>query len=72
VGRVHLLKELAERAKIQLNTHTMDGKLDPLTRLHHVIQIAKYSTGRAENALLVRAGTVGNVLTLNGCRYDLV
>jgi hypothetical protein len=41
VGRVHLLKELAERAEIQLNTHTMDGKLDRLTRLHHVIPIAK-------------------------------
>jgi hypothetical protein len=42
VGRVHILKELAERAEIQLNTHTMDGKQDPLTRLHHVIPIAKY------------------------------
>src|SRR5580704_10015869 len=42
VGRIHLLKGLAERAEIQLNTHTMDGKLDPLTRLHHVIPIAKY------------------------------
>ena len=42
VGRVHILKEWAERAEIQLNTHTMDGKLDPLTRLHHVIPVAKY------------------------------
>jgi hypothetical protein len=42
VGRVHIRKELAERAEIQLNTHTMDGKLDPLTRLHHVIPLAKY------------------------------
>jgi hypothetical protein len=42
VGRVHLLKELAERAEIQLNTHTMDGKMDPLTRLHHVIPVAKH------------------------------
>ena len=42
VGRVHLLKELAERAAIQLNTHTLDGKLDRFTRLHHVIPIAKY------------------------------
>ena len=42
VGRVHILKEWAERAQIQLNTHTMDGKMDPLTRLHHVIPIAKY------------------------------
>ena len=42
VGRVHLLKELAERAEIQLNTHTMDGNMDGLTRLHHVIPIASY------------------------------
>jgi len=42
VGRVHILKELAERAQIQLNTHTKDGKLDPLTRLHHVIPIAEF------------------------------
>lgn len=42
VGRVHILKDLAERAEIQLNTHTMDGKLDPMTRLHHVIRIADY------------------------------
>ncbi len=42
VGRVHLRKEWAERAEIQLNTHTMDGNIDPLTRLHHVIPIAGY------------------------------
>ena len=42
VGRVHLLKELAERATIQLNTHSMDGNIDGLTRLHHLIPIAKY------------------------------
>lgn len=42
VGRIHIRKELAERAEIQLNTHAMDGKTDPITRLHHVIQIAKY------------------------------
>jgi hypothetical protein len=42
VGRVHIKKDLAERAQIQLNTHTMDGNLDPLTRLHHVIPIADY------------------------------
>ena len=42
VGRVHLLRTLAERAEIQLKTHTMDGKMDPLTRLHHVIPVAKY------------------------------
>jgi hypothetical protein len=42
VGRVHLLKEWAERAEIQLNTHAMDGKVDVTTRLHHVIPVAKY------------------------------
>ena len=42
VGRVHILRELAERAEIQLNTHTMDGKMDALTRLHHVIRIEEY------------------------------
>jgi hypothetical protein len=42
VGRVHIKKELAQRAQIQLNTHTMDGNLDPRTRLHHVIPIADY------------------------------
>jgi hypothetical protein len=40
VGRVHLRQDLAERAEIRLNTHTMDGQMDPLTRLHHVIPIA--------------------------------
>jgi hypothetical protein len=42
VGRVHILKDLAERAELRLNTHTMDGKMDPETRLHHVIPIAKH------------------------------
>ena len=42
VGRVQLLKDLAERAEIQLNTHTMDGKKDMTTRLHHVIPVANY------------------------------
>ncbi|HEX8910937.1 MAG TPA: hypothetical protein VF796_01160 [Humisphaera sp.] len=42
VGRVHLLKEWGERDELQLNTHTLDGKLDPLTRLHHVIPVARY------------------------------
>jgi hypothetical protein len=42
VGRVQLLKSLAERAEIVLNTHTLDGKLDGLTRLHHGIPVKKY------------------------------
>ena len=42
VGRIHIRRDLAERAQIRLNTHTMDGKMDPLTRLHHVIPISKF------------------------------
>ena len=42
VGRVQIIREWAERAEIQLNTHTFDGKLDPRTRLHHVIAIGKH------------------------------
>jgi hypothetical protein len=50
VGRVHILRTLAERAEIQLNTHTMDGKLDPLTRLHQVLPLAKYLPAAAVKA----------------------
>jgi hypothetical protein len=42
VARVHLLRELAERAQIQLKTSTLDGKSQPLTWYYHVIPIAKY------------------------------
>lgn len=42
VGQVHVLRELAERAEIRLNTHTMDGKMDPSKRLHYVIPVAEY------------------------------
>jgi hypothetical protein len=45
VGRVHILKGLAERAEIRLNTHTLDGKLDSFTRLHHVIPIGPLMKG---------------------------
>jgi hypothetical protein len=51
VGRVHLRKEWAERAEIRLNTHTMDGQMDPLTRLHHAIRVAEHmkeATAEAE------------------------
>jgi hypothetical protein len=47
VGRVHILKEWAERTELWLNTHTMDGKADPLTGLYHVIRIADYLKARA-------------------------
>jgi hypothetical protein len=42
VVSVHLTKELAERASIQLNTDTLDGKVAPLTWYYHSIPIAKY------------------------------
>ena len=38
----HLLKELGERAQIQLKTNHMDGKQHVLTWYYHVIPIAKY------------------------------
>ena len=40
--QVHLLKELAERAQLELRTSTLDGKSEPLTWYYHVIPIAKY------------------------------
>ena len=41
-ARVEILKDLAQRAELVLNTHTLDGKTDWSTRLHHAIPIAKY------------------------------
>lgn len=41
-GYVTITKDLAERAEILLNTHTMDGKLDVMTRLHHVIPVKQF------------------------------
>lgn len=41
-ARVHLNKELAERAQIWLTTSSFDGKRAPLTRFHHIISIANY------------------------------
>lgn len=49
VGRIHILKELAERAEIWLNTHTMDGKKQVMTRLHHIIKIEKYMKSAKTN-----------------------
>ena len=42
VVRVHVLKELAERAEIQLRTRHLDGKQEALTSYYHVIPIAEY------------------------------
>jgi len=45
VVSVHLTRELAERASIQLNTDTLDGKVAPLTWYYHSIPIAGYLKG---------------------------
>ncbi len=42
VARVHLLKEWAERAVIQLRTGHLDGKQSPLTWYYHTIPIVDY------------------------------
>jgi hypothetical protein len=42
VYRVHILRELAERASIQLTTSHLDGKQELLTWYYHRIPIAKY------------------------------
>lgn len=42
VARVHVLKELAMRAEIQLKTHRLDDKQEPLTWYYHSIPIAEY------------------------------
>ena len=42
IGRVHVLRELAERAQITFNTRTIDGKIDPTAGWYYVIPVAKY------------------------------
>ena len=42
VASVHLKKELAERAQIQLKTRNLDGKREPLTWYYHSIRIVDY------------------------------
>jgi len=39
---IHLKREWALRAEIQLRTQTLDGKREPLTWYYHSIPIAKY------------------------------
>lgn len=41
-ARVHLLRELAERAEIQLRTGTLDGRQQPMTWYYYSIPIADY------------------------------
>ena len=42
VARVHVIRELAERAEIHLRSHHLDGKQDAITWYYHSISIAKY------------------------------
>lgn len=42
VARVHLIRELAERAEIRLRTSRLDGKREALTSYYYVIPIAEY------------------------------
>lgn len=42
VARVHILRELAERASIDLKTNHLDGKQQLATWYYHSIPIAKY------------------------------
>jgi hypothetical protein len=42
VMSVHLKRELAERAEIQLKTGTLDGKQSPRTWYYHVIPLAEH------------------------------
>jgi len=42
VARVHLTRELAERAQIRLQTSTLDGKQQPLTWYYHPIPVRTY------------------------------
>ena len=65
VGRVHLRKDLAERAVIRLNTRTLDGKTMNLTGgMYHAIPIAKY----LKSAPVGSAGTRTQVV-LNGVEF---
>ncbi len=65
VGRVHLRKDLAERAVIRLNTRTLDGKTMNLTGgMYHAIPMAKYLKS-------VPAGSAGTrtQVVLNGVEF---
>ncbi|MBG88773.1 MAG: hypothetical protein CMO80_17990 [Verrucomicrobiales bacterium] len=42
IGRVHILRSLAERATVVLKTHHMDGKMTPRTWYYHSIPIKKH------------------------------
>lgn len=42
VARIHLRKELAQRAQLRLNTSHLDGKQTPRTWYYHVIPVADY------------------------------
>ena len=42
VARVHLLKELAARAELQLRTNHLDGKQTPMTWYYHAIPLSEH------------------------------
>lgn len=42
LAKVHLKRDLAERAEIHLKTSSLDGKKSPLTWYYHVIPVAEY------------------------------
>lgn len=46
---VHLKRELAQRAVIQLMTSGLDGKIEPLNSYYHNIVIADYMKNREPN-----------------------
>lgn len=46
--RVHMHKELAERAEISLRTSHLDGNQEPLTWYYHAIPLTKYMKDREE------------------------
>jgi hypothetical protein len=48
VASVHLRKEWAERAEIQLTTGSLDGKQERATYYIHSIPIAKYMKNYAQ------------------------
>ena len=56
VGRVHIRKELAERAEIWLNTHSMDGKELVMERLTHIVPVAKYMKNAPPRAAAAKSG----------------
>ena len=49
VVRVHILRELAERAEIQFRTHQLDGKQEPLTWYYYALPVAELLKAAKDN-----------------------